>query len=264
MENPEIDQGQPAEEPTSDPVAEGGEAAVEQEGTVAVDADPTDAKGEETGEGNPYADLLKEYVPQKDYVHAQQKITQQGQELSARDAEVTQLRADMQKLQAQVSTKSLITEDDGYEGVDEDAVSGRVASELQQIRADIAAQNERLNAQDDVIISSATESQRVKGVQAVKQNLGLNDEMALAVQTLREQGKMNEAIALAGKAAVIAQAERDKEALAGRQEEPIISGAQASGDVDVEPEPLKVEDLPEEIDKRGGFHLKRMMKRFGL
>jgi hypothetical protein len=264
MENSENDQGQSAEESTSDPIVDGDGAAVEQKGTVEQEATPADAKGTETDEGNPYADLLKQYVPQKDYTHAQRKITEQGQELSARDAEVAQLRADVQKLTTQVSTKSLITDDDGYEVADEDAVINRgVTSELQQIKEALAAQTERLNAQEDVIISSATESQRIKGVETVKADLGLTDELAVAVQSLREQGKIDEAIALAGKAAVIADAQRTKAAEAPKAE-PILSGNESAEIEEQEPQPLKPEDLPEDVDKRGGFHLARIKKAFGL
>lgn len=284
MENPERDQGQPVGEPTSDPAAQkviapdGDGAAVGQEGTVGaegVDAKtsiaprgevvPADAKGKETDEGDPYAELLEKYVPlEKDYSHAQKMITKQGQELSARDAEMTQLRADMQGLQTTINQR--VSEDDGYETVgDGEAVSGKIMSELQRISERLVKQDERLNVQEDALISNITETQRERGVKTVQAELGLNDELATAVQSLREKGDIDGAIALAGKAAVIADAQRTKEAQGKRQVEPIISGETPTESTDVqEPEPLKRKDLPEDISKRGGFHLDRIKKAFGL
>jgi len=102
METPETDQGPPVEEPASDVIESGDDTAAEQVDTVEESADtPVEAKDEESGEGDPYADLLskEEFVPRKDYIHAQRKITEQGQNLSARDAEISQLRSEIAKMQ---------------------------------------------------------------------------------------------------------------------------------------------------------------------
>jgi chromosome segregation ATPase len=117
------DQGQsPDAEPVSDPSGEGeqGQVANERadvssvgaspatpqraaaEGTSTV-ATPTQSSPETEGEGggaDPYEETLEQL--EQDYGHAQKKITQQGQELRARDTEIEELRRELAEMRGQL------------------------------------------------------------------------------------------------------------------------------------------------------------------
>lgn len=98
------DQGSPSEQTASDP-SEGAPAV--QEGTVTTpeggDVAPSqpDAETEESGEGaDPYEETLKSL--ERDYGHAERKITAQGQELSARDTENETLKRELAETRQQI------------------------------------------------------------------------------------------------------------------------------------------------------------------
>jgi len=252
--NTERDQGQPVEEP-DDIDEDGDDAASEPEDTVKEDSQSLPvATGEETvtepeGTGtDPFEELLKQekYVPRKDYEHATRKITEQGQQLSARDTEITKLHQELAALRRDLTGES--TEAENGQSQPTPAVGD-------------AGLQQRIGLIEEALLEVYDNVKRRETLEKTSKRLGTRPEMAERITDLLAEGRTEDALDLAGQVAILQYDQKLKE----KAESPppkVMSGGGASRKP--VPEPLKPEDLPEDLQERKNFHFKRLRKAFGF
>jgi uncharacterized membrane protein YdfJ with MMPL/SSD domain len=264
----------PAEASASDTGESGASAAAEApseaEGTVAeAEASPTPTVGGAATEpDDPFAELLKDFVPKKDHDNATRKITQQGQELAARDRQLADLSQKFDALQQTLTQQRQQQETDwDTEGEGSDyqtpttPANTVTATRLDTIEGALLELHQELQGFNQRFARQNT-------LQEATKQTGIREDVLQVYQDLKDRGQDVEAAALLSKAAVLEHEQRQQQRKAeqekqAREVEKIMPGGGARGEATVPTiDPLKPEELPDDKAQRDQFRLGRLKEWF--
>lgn len=253
-------------------------AAADQPGTIAGDSPvPTDVKGGEAGKGegdtqsSPWEELLKkeEFVPKKDYKHAERKITRQGQENAAKDDEITGLTERIANLEGRLATQKTSASEEASEEAEDTFWEDDETKPNTKTGSNPKLQ--RVVEKQDLLESGMLELydiyKRQNSVTESQKRLGFDTDVAERLQDLIDEGRTTDAMDLAGQAAIIKQEEvKSKQSDEIKKVEKVIEGGGTAGTTTSQESvsALKVEDLPKEKGKRDAFFFDRIKERFGI